>query len=308
MDALINGVNVPNSLLSELKETNLKNTTDEKLRQSLNENGYLLLKNVIEKNDITKARNDIFEKLKNVDELEDPFTEGIWSGRSKRDELHKNRGVFWENVSNTKSLRKITNGNNLKSVFSRIFGISSIGFDFIFLRAVSGGKFTHMHCDAGFFTRKTQKVLTCWLVFTDITIDKGPLFIIEGSHKFSDIKNKYKGFDVDIHKHMKATIDTDPIAFAQQRNSKLLTAQFHPGDALIFGMYTVHGTFENHAKDNKIRLTCDIRFQPNNELRDPRYFGLKPTGTTGAGYGELNSARPLNEDWHIRKHIKIRKI
>ena len=300
MEALINGVKVPNSLLGKLKETNLKNATDEKLRQSLNDNGYLFLRKVIEKNDITKARNDIFEKLKNVDELEDPFTEGIWSGRSKRDELHKNRGVFWENVSNTKSLRKITNGNNLKDVFSRIFGISSIGFDFIFLRAVSGGKFTHMHCDAGFFTRKTQKVLTCWLVFTDITIDKGPLFIIEGSHKFSDIKTKYKGFDVDIHKHMKATIDTNPITFAQERNTKILTTQFNPGDVLIFGMYTVHGTFENYANDKKIRLTCDIRFQPNNELRDPRYFGPNPTGTTGAGYGELNSARPLNEDWHVR--------
>ena len=300
MDALINGINVPNSLLGELKDTNLKNATDEKLRQSLNDNGYLFLRNVIEKNDITKARNDIFEKLNQVDELADPFSEGISSGRSRRDELHKDRGVFWENVSNTESLRKITNGNNLKGVFSRIFGTSSIGFDFIFLRAVSGGKFTHMHCDAGFFTRKTQKVLTCWLVFTDITIDKGPLFIIEGSHKFSDIKTKYKGFDVDIHKHMKATIDTDPITFAQQRNSKILTAQFRPGDALIFGMYTVHGTFENYADDKKIRLTCDIRFQPNNELKDPRYFGPNPTGTTGAGYGELNSARPLNEDWHVR--------
>ena len=300
MEALINGVKVTNSLLGKLNETNLKNATDEKLRQSLNDNGYLFLRNVIEKNDITKARNDIFEKLKNVDELEYPFTEGIWSGRSKRDELHKDRGVFWEDVSNTESLRKITNGNNLKNVFSRIFGISSIGFDFIFLRAVSGGKFTHMHCDAGFFTRKTQKVLTCWLVFTDITMDKGPLFIIEGSHKFSDIKTKYKGFDVDIHKHMKATIDTNPITFAQERNTKILTTQFNPGDVLIFGMYTVHGTFENYANDKKIRLTCDIRFQPNNELKDPRYFGPNPTGTTGAGYGELNSARPLNEDWHVR--------
>ena len=28
MEALINGVKVPNSLLNELKETNLKNTTD----------------------------------------------------------------------------------------------------------------------------------------------------------------------------------------------------------------------------------------------------------------------------------------
>tara|TARA_B100002052_G_scaffold288034_1_gene303695 strand:- start:100 stop:1002 length:903 start_codon:yes stop_codon:yes gene_type:complete len=300
MEALINGVKVPSSLLGSLKETNLTNKTNEQLRNSLNDDGYLLLRDVIDKKEITIARNDVFEKLNNVDELTDPFTEGISSGRSRRDELHKDRGIFWEDVSNTQSLRKITNGNNLQSVFSRIFGISSIGFDFIFLRAVSGGKFTHMHCDAGFFTRKTQKVLTCWLVFTDITIDKGPLFIVEGSHKFSDIKNKYTGFDVDIDKHMKATIDTDPIAFAQQRNSKLLTAQFSPGDALIFGMYTVHGTFENYAKDNKIRLTCDIRFQPNNELKDPRYFGPNPTGTTGTGYGELNSARPLNEDWHVR--------
>jgi len=70
MEALINGVKVPNSLLSELKETNLKNTTDEKLRQTLNDNGYLFLRNVIEKNDITKARNDIFEKLKNVEKKE----------------------------------------------------------------------------------------------------------------------------------------------------------------------------------------------------------------------------------------------
>ena len=54
----------------------------------------------------------------------------------------------------------------------------------------------------------------------------------------------------------------------KKRNTKILTAEFKPGDALIFGMYTVHGTFENHAKDNKIRLTCDIRFQPKNEPKD----------------------------------------
>ena len=67
MDALINGVNVPNSLLGELKDTNLKNATDEQLRNALNDDGYLLLRDVIDKNDITKARNDVFEKLKNVD-------------------------------------------------------------------------------------------------------------------------------------------------------------------------------------------------------------------------------------------------
>jgi len=47
-------------------------------------------------------------------------------------------------------------------------------------------------------------------------------------------------------------------------------------------MYNVHGALENHAKDNKIRLTCNIIFQPKSEPKDPRYFGFKPLGTTGA--------------------------
>ena len=300
MSAVIGGKKVPDYLLGKLNETNLNNAEDIVLKNALEKDGYLFLRKVIENDKITEARKDIFNKLGEVEEIQYPYVDGISSGKSKRDIMFSNRGEFWEEVSNLKSLRNVTNGQNLKSVFDKIFGTPAVGFDFIFLRAVAGGKFTHMHCDSGFFTRKTKKVLTCWLVLTDVTLEKGPLFIIKDSHKFKDIYEKYKGFDVDIHKNIKATIDTHPVDFAKERNTKILTAEFKPGDALIFGMYTVHGTFENHTKDNKIRLTCDIRFQPINEPKDPRYFGPKPGGTTGGGYGELNSARPLNEDWHIR--------
>ena len=300
MSPVINGTKVPEYLLGSLNETILSQSEAIDLRNALEKDGYLFLRNVIGKDEIAKARKDIFQKLGEVDELQYPFFNGIASGKSKRDTLNLNRGQFWEQVSNTTSLRNITNGQTLKKIFDKIFGTPAIGFDFIFLRAVAGGKFTHMHCDAGFFTRKTQKILTCWLAFTDVSFDKGPLFIIEGSHRFQDIFKKYNGFDVDLNKNLKATIDKHPVDFAKERNSKILTADFKPGDILVFGMYTVHGTFENNAKDKKIRLTCDIRFQPINEPKDPRYFGPNPGGTTGLGYGELNSARPLNEDWHIR--------
>ena len=65
-------------------------------------------------------------------------------------------------------------------------------------------------------------------------------------------------------------------------------------------MNLIHGSFEHHSKDKNIRLTCDVSYQPIAEPKDSRYFGKNPGGTTGSGYGELNSARPLNEDWHIR--------
>ena len=35
------------------------------------------------------------------------------------------------------------------------------------------------------------------------TFDKGPLFIVEGSHKYQDIKDNFKGFDVDRDKEKK---------------------------------------------------------------------------------------------------------
>ena len=300
MSPAINGIKVPQNLLGNLIETNLLESKDTDLQNALKKDGYIYIKNVIDENEIAKAREDVFQKLGDVNELKHPFVDGIASGKSNRDVLFSNRGKFWEQVSNISSIRNITNGKNLNKIFDKIFGMPSVGFDFIFLRAVAGGKFTHMHCDAGFFTRATQKVLTCWLAFTDVPLNKGPLFVIEGSHKYDDIYKKYYGFDVDKNKDLKATIDSHPIDFAKERNSKILTTHFNPGDILIFGMYTVHGTFENHSKDNKIRLTCDIRFQPQKESKDQRYFGVNPGGTTGAGYGELNSARPLNEDWHIR--------
>ena len=300
MSPVINGIKVPQNLLGNLIETNLYESNDIDLQNALEKDGYIYIKNVINEDEISKAREDIFQKLGEVNELKHPFSDGIASGKSNRNVLFSNRGEFWKQVSNISSLRNITNGKTLNKVFDKIFGMPSVRFDFIFLRAVGGGKFTHMHCDAGFFTRETQKVLTCWLVFTDVTLDKGPLFVIEGSHKYRDIYKKYDGYDVDKNKNLKASIDSHPVDFAKERKSKILTAHFNPGDILIFGMYTVHGTFENHSKDNKIRLTCDIRFQPQKEPKDPRYFGINPGGTTGAGYGELNSARPLNEDWHIR--------
>ncbi|MBH68273.1 MAG: hypothetical protein CMM58_07965 [Rhodospirillaceae bacterium] len=298
--AFIDGVSVPEHLLGELTATDLVRSSHQQLQFYLERDGYLFCPGLIDQEDITRARTEVFNRLGEVDELELPYSSGIFSGRSKRDALYPDRGEFWESVSGGKALRKITNGHVLQDAISEIFGSPAVGFDYLFLRAVPSGRFTHLHCDAGFFTRATKQVLTCWIALTNIPLEKGPLFVVEGSHMFKDIKDEFKDFDVDRHKGKKASIEEHPVVFAEQRQARLLTAAFRPGDVLIFGMYTVHGALENHALDSRIRLTCDIRYQPASEPQDPRYFGESPGGTTGAGYGELNGARPLPEDWHIR--------
>jgi ectoine hydroxylase-related dioxygenase (phytanoyl-CoA dioxygenase family) len=299
-EAVIDGSFVPEDILGELSRTSFLDSSGHALRFKLERDGYIYFPELIDIKEIKEARNEIFKRLYEVDELEAPYLDGRFSHRSRRDELHNDRGAFWETVSNGKLLRNVSNGPVLEKVTSQIFGTPAVGFDYLFLRAVPQGRSTHLHCDSGFFTRVTKEVLTCWVAFTEIPLDNGPLFIVEGSHKFIDIHDNFKDFDVALNKEKKASIDEHPVSFARQRNAKLLTTTFTPGDVLIFGMDTLHGAFENYAANNRIRLTCDIRYQPRDKPKDHRYFGVNPSGTTGAGYGELNGARPLVEDWHIR--------
>ncbi|MDA0342227.1 MAG: phytanoyl-CoA dioxygenase family protein [Proteobacteria bacterium] len=298
--ALLDGRVIPPELLGPLIETPSPLPDGETLRAGLARDGYLLLRDLIDPAEIKAAREEVFARLGEVGEISQPTVAGVFSGQSNRDALYEDRGVFWQSVSEGSALRQVTHGAALANAMTTAFGAPAVGFDYLFVRPVPGGRFTHMHCDAGFFARATERVLTCWIAYTDIDLDRGPLFVVENSHTFQDIREKFGDFDVVRNSDRKASIDDHPADFARSRGTRLLTAHFRPGDVLVFGMYTVHGALEHHASDNRVRLTTDIRYQPASEPKDPRYFGPNPGGTTGAGYGELNGARPLTEDWHIR--------
>ena len=100
--------------------------------------------------------------------------------------------------------------------------------------------------------------------------------------------------------HRQNAVPDHPADYAAERGTRLLTADFEPGGMVVFGMYLLHGALDHYAADNRVRLSCDVRFQPAADPLDPRYFGAQPGGTTGAGYAELNGAKPLTEDWHQR--------
>ena len=157
MNAIVDEKKVPENLLGNLNETSV-NSSHELLNKNLNKDGYLFLKNVVASKEVELARNEVFKRLYEINEIKDPYNEGIFSGKSDRDVFYNDRGDFWKDVSELDSIRNITNGKILHNIFDNIFGSPSIGFDFIFLRPVANGKSTKMHCDSGFFTRKTKKV------------------------------------------------------------------------------------------------------------------------------------------------------
>jgi hypothetical protein len=298
--AVSQGRVVPPGLLGELRDSTALLHSNTQLRQRLAEDGYLFLRGVLDAGPVLRARSEVFGRLAAVGEIADPPAAGIATGHSRRRETAGDLGAFWKSVNAGPALRQVTHGAALCDILSQIFGAPAIAFDFMFLRAAPVGRWTGLHFDHGFFTRATEQVLTAWIPLGDIPWSDGPLMVVEGSHRFEDLTATQRGFDVARDTGRRAAFTEHPVELASARRTRLLSAHFRPGDVLIFGMLTLHGTFDNCSPAKRVRLSCDVRFQPAAEPRDPRYFGPDPAGTTGAGWAELNGARPLDEPWHVR--------
>ena len=270
------------------------------LKQQFDQQGYVYIKEFFPRADILAAREAIFNRLAEVGEIKQPVLDGVYSGTSLRKEKVGDLGQFWRSVSETWNLRRLSHGQQLHGLMDILLGTPSRVQDYIFLRPANRGKFTHIHCDYPFFTRATETVATAWIALGDVPLEQGPLFIIEGSHQFTDIVDSHKGFDISVDNKRKAAFSVHPEAFARGRNSRILTQDFAAGDIVVFDMFLLHGSLDNVSAENRVRLSCDVRYQAASAALDDRYFGTNPTGTTGVGYGELVGAKPLTEAWHVR--------
>jgi hypothetical protein len=262
--------------------------------------GYVFVRQAVEPALALAAREEALSRLVEVDEIAEPAREGIFTGRSRRKERVADLGAFWKSVSEGPALRRVTHGPEFRALLTRLLGEPSRPHDYLFLRVGTPGKATDLHYDLPFFGRGSQRVHTLWIALGEIALDQGPLMVLENSHRFEDLIAPIRRIDYDSTAAPRVAAREDAVTLARRRGTRLLTAHFQPGDAIVFGMTLMHGSLDHHAAENRVRLSCDIRFQPEADLVDPRYFGPDPTGTTGAGYGELNGAKPLTESWHVR--------
>lgn len=294
------GRRAPTEMVGELADASPLLAAPERLRRRLAAEGHALLRGVLDEGEVMAARRAVFERLHEVGEIGDPARDGIATGASRRRALAGGLGRFWKSVVDMPALRQVTNGPRLGRVMEAAWGEPARGMDYVFLRVGAPGTATGLHYDFPFFTRATRRVYTVWIPIGPVPVTEGPLVVVEGSRRFDDVLDRLRGFDVALDDTRKAEVSHDPVAFADERGCRLLTADFEAGDILVFDMYTMHGSLDNHSPEGRVRLSCDVRYQPASDPLDPRYFGPDPGGTFGGGYGELNGAKPLDEPWHRR--------
>ena len=297
--AFIAGKVVPPATLGRLNEIADWRMASERLPEQLARDGYLLLRNALGQEQVMAARSDVLKRLAAVGEIAEPLEAAVATGSSRRAELYPDLDAFWRTVCESPRLRAITHHGPLAEVSAALLGGPTKPFDFLWLRTMLEGRASPLHFDHVYMNRGATHLVTAWVPLGDVPLEAGPLVVVEGSNRFEDVIERYRGVDVD-RDGLPGSFPDDGIAFAQSRGTRLLTADFRAGDVILFDMFTLHGSCDNRMGGGRVRLSCDVRWQLAAEAEDDRWFGAPPKGHGDLGYGGLNGARPLGEAYMAR--------
>lgn len=301
---------VPDELLGPLVEAMPCLNDPQRLRRAFAEHGYVLLRDVLPHDDVLAARKEVFGRLAEVGEIEEPVEVGIATGTSRRRELKPDLGAFWKSVSEGRQLRRVTHGRRLRALVGLLFDAAARPHDYLFLRPAPVGNATNLHYDYPFFAGGASQIVTCWLPLGEIPVCDGPLVVVEHSHRFEDLISPIRSAALSSDPEAFAAAQAaayqssaaDTLEFVRSRQARLLTTHFRPGDAMIFSGFTMHGSLDNHSPQGRVRLSVDVRYQPAAEPDDdPRFFGPHPLGAKGGSYGEQKAAQPLGTPWVARQ-------
>ncbi len=257
------------------------------LRERMTEDGYLFLRNVLNRDDVIAARRNLLERIAAGNGLHDAtdFMDGVLRDRTP---------VRFEQAITQRSepLRQLLKDGPMIAFFSRFLDGEVRPFDFIWLRSVIPGKGTAPHGDSVFMNRGTSQLFTAWTPLGEIDTRLGGLIVLEHSHRLDEIRNTYGQRDVDTYceddpnaGEIQATgkwpwngqISGNPVELREHLGLRWLTADFRTGDLLVFTMHTLHASLDNGSAD-RIRLSSDTRYQLASEPIDERWIGDDPIG------------------------------
>ncbi len=297
--AYIAGHLVPPDRIGPLNEVADWRAAHEQLPQWLARDGYLVLRNALPVDLVKAARQDVLTRLASVGEIAEPIEAAVATGTSKREAMHPDLNAYWRSVCESPVLRAATHGPALAEISAAVLGGPTKPFDFLWLRTMLEGRASPLHFDHVYMNRGTPNMITVWVPLGNVAVEGGPLVVVEGSNKFTDLQDKYRGVDVD-RDGLPGSFPDDAVAFAASRGARLLTTNFNIGDVILFDMFTLHGSCDNRMGGGRVRLSCDVRWQLAGEAEDDRWYGSPPKGHGDLSYGGLNGARPLGQPYIAR--------
>ncbi len=287
------------------------------LRDRLEEDGYLYIREFFDPELILAGRHSIFQRLANEGHLhpERDLMEGVVhpdmldafkldtaptfkETDGKKQNPDKTAAFRPELAASSPEIRRVVFGPEICEFYSDLFDEPVRHFDYIWCRLMGPGHGTPVHCDKVYMGRGSQELLTCWIPYVDISLEVGGLIVLENSHKQSDRISEYLAKDVDsycennpdqvqaVAKDGKWSfpgwLSKRPDTLPEKFGSRWLTApEWKIGDFITFRIDMIHGSLDNQS--DQVRFSTDTRFQPASQPADERWIGVNPPGHSLAG-------------------------
>lgn len=260
---------------TDLRESNDILDKPNALQERIDEDGYLLIRGLHDREAVLAARHKILEKLNEKEMLasDTPLMDGIFNPNYSEPSTTGSMG----NVELTQlpEFKAVVEGTPIMDFFKHFLGGEARTFDFKWLRTAGPGSGSPIHYDIVFMGRGTQRLYSCWTPFGNVSLDMGPIVFCIGSNRFDKVRQTYGQSDVD-RDLIQGHFSDKPNEVVEKFGGHWATTTFSPGDVVIFSMFLMHASLVNTS--NKIRITADTRYQLASEAIDERWIGEKPKG------------------------------
>ena len=245
------------------------------LRARLAEDGFLWVRSLLPRAEVLAARAAVLGFMAEHEGLEPGSRplEGVMGGGGRTVQMQGRRPV-----THLPEVLGVLEHPNLFALHEALQGEPVVTFPHKWLRAVGREEFTGAHVDHVYMGRGSGRVLTTWLPLDDLPLERGVLAVCRGSHRsegFARVRATYGQMDVD-RDGVRGWFSDDPVELSEAFGGQWVTGAFEAGDALVFGMHTMHASTTNTT--DRWRLSCDVRFQPAADPVDPRWEGEDPIG------------------------------
>lgn len=256
------------------------------LRRHMREEGYLLLRGLLNRDEVQAARTSMLERLAEQGHID------LTSPLDEAKAAPETRVAFKPDIAQQNPfVHKVVYDGPLMSFFHHFLGGPVRHYDYTWIRAVAPGLSTPPHMDVVYMGRGTKRLYTTWTPYGDVPREMGGLMVLERSHLNQRLVNGYGSKDVDKFCENRVGggytkmggggnispggwLSRDPVTLRQRVGGRWLTTDYQMGDVLIFSVFLVHCSLDNNT--DRIRLTSDTRYQLAAEPVDERWIGENP--------------------------------
>jgi hypothetical protein len=269
--------------VGRLRRTDPRTTPVADIRARLEQDGYVFLPRLLPPHAVLAAQQRMTECMAQL-EGDEAFLDTDAGGRALLPGRTPTKPWQTGWLQEQPEVMAVVEGPELFGFFEQLFDEPAATFDYKWFRNVGRGGSSAFHFDGVYMCRDGQpddrrvgaligqRQHTVWVPWHDVPIGESGLCVVEGSHRlpgFATLREKLGGLDVNYTEVSGFSL-ADPLqVLAFDPAARLLTDDYEAGDVVLFGMYMLHGSSENRSE--RVRLSCDIRFQPRSDPVDKRH-------------------------------------